>query len=408
MTPAMMATPAGAATTEAGAAAGTTAKAPKHLRFRAMARVGLAMMLHDRLKMGCTLMGVVFAVILTNQQMGTLFGLLEKNTIFVDKAGADLWIVPPRIESLTQVVKPIPEGISTQVRGMPGVAWADPMLFGPAEITLPNGSAEAITVVGARLPALHGGPANMAAGDPRALAGPDTMIFDDGARDQLGGLNLGSVREVNGRNVQVVGFTWGMIGFVPAYAFAEYDLARLLLHLDADRAHFILVGLKDGARRDEVRDRIQARFPDVNVITAAELMRSTEHYVITRTPIGVTVVTNTFFALLIGFVIVALTTFSAVVDNSREFGTLKAIGATTWDLAKLLFAQAMAYALLGSLMGLTLMTRILEGIRSAQFAMVLPPWVAIATVFAMIVLCVLASSFALLRLHKLEPAMVFR
>ncbi len=109
-----------------------------------------------------------------------------------------------------------------------------------------------------------------------------------------------------------------------------------------------------------------------------------------------------------GFVIVALTTFSAVLDNIREFGTLKAIGATNWDLAKLLFAQSVAYALLGSLIGLTLVTRVADGIRSPKFAIIITPTLAVGTTLMMIVLCIVASSFALVRLRKLEPAMVFR
>jgi putative ABC transport system permease protein len=213
---------------------------------------------------------------------------------------------------------------------------------------------------------------------------------------------------VNGRNVQVGGFTWGLLPFGPAYAFAEYDLARQLLHVDSDRTHFVLVGVADGESPIEVRGRLRARFPDVQVVTREEFTKSTTRYVLGRTAIGVTLGTSTAFGLLIGFVIVALTTFSAVVDNIREFGTLKAIGATTWDLAKLLLAQSVAYGLLGSVIGLTLVTRIADGIRSPKFAIVLPPAMAVSTTIGMVALCAVASSFALIRLRNLEPAMVFR
>jgi putative ABC transport system permease protein len=381
-------------------------KAPL-LRFRTMTRIGLRMMVHDKLKMVGTLVGVVFAVLLSNQQAGTFLGLLKKNTMFIESSGADLWVMPPNTETLA-AGKTISEAISRQARGVAGVAWAEPLLFGGAQIAVPGGSAEALTVVGTRLPALRGGPWNVVAGDASALAQPDTMIFEDGVRDTLGGLNLGSVREVNGRNVQVGGFTWGLLPFGPAYAFAEYDLARLLLHVDSDRTSFVLVGVEKGASVAAVREAMRERFPDVKVVTSADFQRSTTRYVLGRTAIGVTLGTSTVFGLLIGFVIVALTTFSAVVDNIREFGTLKAIGATTWDLAKLLFAQSVAYGLLGSLVGLVLVTRIADAVRSPKFAIILPPAMAVGTTIAMVLLCAVASSFALIRLRKLEPAMVFR
>ncbi len=376
-------------------------------RFRAMALVGLRMMVHDKLKMMGTLLGVVFAVLLSNQQAGTFMGLLKKNTMFIDNAGADLWIVPPHTPAL-QPSKPIAIGIATQVRGTPGVAWAEPLLYGAASIALPGGGTEAVTVVGTRLPAMRGGPWNIVAGDKNALANPDTMIFEDGSRELLGGLNIGSVREIGGRNVQVGGFTWGLIPFGPPYAFAEFDYARMLLKVDSDRAHFILVGLEPGQDPIKARDALAKRFPEVKVMTQKEFSSSTLSYILTRTAIGVTLGTSTVFGLIIGFVIVALTTFSAVVDNIREFGTLKAIGATTWDLAKLLFAQSVAYALLGCLVGFTLVTQIAGAIRSPKLVVLITPQLMGITTVMMIGLCIAASSFALLRLRKLEPAMVFR
>lgn len=377
------------------------------LRFRAMARVGLRMMVHDKLKMMGTLMGVFFAVLLSNQQAGTFLGLIHKNTMFIDNAGADVWIVPPNTQTF-QPAKTIPEVLSKQAQGVAGVAWAKPLLYGAGSVSIPGGGSEAVQIVGTRLPDLKGGPWNMIAGDPTILNQPDTMIFEDGVRDTLGGINLGSVREIGGRKIQVGGFTWGLLPFGPAYAFADYDLARLLLHVDVDRAHFVLVGVAPGASPERVRDDLQRAFPEVKVMTRGDFASSTVRYLLVRTPIGITFGTSALFGLIIGFVIVALTTFSAVVDNIREFGTLKAIGATTWDLAKLLLAQSVAYALLGSLLGLAAITQIANAVRSPKFGILISPELAVGTTIIMVLLCILASSFALLRLRKLEPAMVFR
>ncbi|MEN9603834.1 MAG: hypothetical protein RL545_523, partial [Actinomycetota bacterium] len=65
-----------------------------------MGKVGLRMMFHDKAKLVGTLVGVVFAVVLSNQQVGTFLGLLQKNVMLVENAGADLWITPASTESL--------------------------------------------------------------------------------------------------------------------------------------------------------------------------------------------------------------------------------------------------------------------------------------------------------------------
>ena len=77
-------------------------------------------------------------------------------------------------------------------------------------------------------------------------------------------------------------------------------------------------------------------------------------------------------------------------------------------LAKLLFAQSVVYALLGSLVGITLITQLANAVRSPNFAMVVSTQLVVGTTVVMVILCIVAASFALVRLRKLEPAMVFR
>ena len=100
--------------------------------------------------------------------------------------------------------------------------------------------------------------------------------------------------------------------------------------------------------------------------------------------------------------------FSAVVDNIREFGTLKAIGCRNSDLALLLLVQSTFYGLLGSIIGLAQITSIAGFMRSPKMALVLPWQTFACTPIVMILLCALASLLALSRIRKLEPGMVFR
>lgn len=377
------------------------------LRLGTMARLGVAMMFHDRAKLAGTLLGVVFATVLMLQQLGVFGGLLYKNSQFVDNTKADLWIVPP--ETTTALPGPlIPMATLPRARVVDGVAWAEPLLMGGAALKRPGGGQEAVSLVGTRLPRLAGGPFHLVAGRPDAIEDPDTVIFDDGARANLGGVNLRSVRELSGRRVVVGGFTWGLLPFGPGYAFANYETARGILRVPEDRTHFVLVGLEAGADPDAVRDRLQAELGDaVEVITSAGFSSRIVSDLIAA-QLGITFGTSTGFALIVGFVIVSLSMFSAVVDNVKEFGTLKAIGATTFDLAKLLFVQAMLYAFLGTTLGLFLAGGMAAGIRSANLVLVIPTWLSFGSYGVMAVICVVASSLAVLRVRNIEPGMVFR
>jgi putative ABC transport system permease protein len=375
-------------------------------RAVAVGRLALRMALHGKAKFIGTLFGVVFAVVLAAQQLGVMFGLLQKNTQFVDNAGADLWVVPPGTAAALPGQR-MSTTLLDQARATPGIAQASALIMAGTSIAKPGGGNLAITVVGVDTDTMLGGPFNVVAGDPLALRQADTIFFEDAERERGGGVNLGSVREVGGYKVRVGGLTWGLTPFGPAYTFAELDLARTLAGIERDELSFVLATVSPGADPVRVKADLQRRVPTAVVMTRAEF-----HDLIVRDllaqQLGLTFGISTGFALIVGFIVVMLSMFSSVIDNLREFGTLKALGLTNLDLARLLVVQSLLFASVGSLLGLGLVRLMAEGIRSAQLAVIIPRWLVLVTPAVMVTLCVLASVLAIARIRKLEPGMVFR
>jgi putative ABC transport system permease protein len=382
-------------------------RAPFWQRFRTMTRLGLSMMLFDKAKLVGTILGVVFAVVLTNQQLGIFLGLLDRNEMFAMHAGADIWILPPSTKNLAP-------GRTVQISALhaatttPGVAWAEPLLYGAASVKTPKGGSEQVSLVGTHAPRYAGGPWNVVAGDAQAIERPDTMTFESSERETLGAINLGSVREVNGRRMTAGALTWGLEPFGPSYAFTDYETAREMLRTPADETSYVLVGVERSHTPAEVKRALTERIPGVKVMTTDELVASIANFIIFEQSLGMSFGASTAFGLIVGFVIVALSMFSSVVDNIREFGTLKAVGATTGDLALLLLAQSVAYALIGTLIGLALVAEMGALLRSPRLTLITPPWLSGGTVVLMLGVCIVASVLALLRIRKVEPAMVFR
>lgn len=392
---------------EAHLARPITTRAGRLGGLRTMGAIGLKMMFHDKAKLVGTLFGVVFAVVLGNFQMGTFLALLFKNRMVVESTPVDIWVTPPGTRQF-QGGPPLTDAQLNRARATPGVAWAEPMLLAGAQLKLPNGGAESVSLVGTRAPRFAGGPWNLVLGETADLTAPNAMIFEDADREKFGGLNPGSVREVNGHKVQAVGFTWGLLPFAPSYAFAELNLAKEIAHAADDKHTFILVKVAPGASPEEVRGRLQAALPDSRVMTRDEYLHEILVYVLTATQIGLSFGTSTLMGLIVGLVTVALTMFSSVVDRMRQFGTLKAIGATNGDLARLLFVQAVVYGLVGSLIGLGVVAAMVQGMRNPSLTPILPWQAWVISVVLMVGVCLVASVLALVRLRRLEPAMVFR
>lgn len=376
-------------------------------RWGTMGAIGVRMMFFDRLKLLGTLFGVVFAVVLGNFQMGTFLALLFKNRMFVENAQVDVWVTPPGTRQF-QGGTPLTDSQLNRARSVPGVAWAEPLLVSTAQLKLPNGGSEPVTLIGTRAPRFAGGPWNLVAGSQDLLLQPDAVIFEDAEREKLGGLNLGSSRELQGHHVTAVGFTWGLLPFAPAYAFGEQGLVREITRQPEGKHTFLVVRAAEGVSKTELRARLQEALPDTRVMTREEYLSEILRYILTATQIGFSFGTSTFMGLLVGLITVALSMFSSVVDNMRQFGTFKAIGATTGDLARLLFVQAIVYGVVGSVVGLGMMSALVQGIRNAQLTPILPLISVPITLALMVGVCLVASVLALLRLRQLEPAMVFR
>jgi putative ABC transport system permease protein len=375
-------------------------------RLGAMPHLAWRMAVHDRLKSLAIVFGVLFATLLVCQQAGVFLGLLHKNTMYVTEAGADLWIVP----AATETFQPGPSLRASTLptaRAVHGVGWADEVYLTGGNMTLPNGGAEPVTLIGARRPRFRGGPWNLVAGSADALRSPDTISFEDADRERFGGIDLGSIREINGQRVRIGALTWGLIPFGPPYVFGDYDLIQRLVRGDGRPTH-VLVGGVAPERMLAIQDALQRRLPDTKVLTSAEMRRMVTHYILSRTAIGQTLGTSALFALLVGFVIVAVTMFSGVVERSREFGTLKAMGVGNQELTALVLLQATLFAAVGVTLGIAAALGAAELIRSARLALVLPPWLFAAVVFVMLCMCWGASLLALRRLYRIEPGMVFR
>jgi putative ABC transport system permease protein len=375
-------------------------------RVGIVARLGVAMMFHSKLRLVGTLLGVVFPVVLANFALGTMFGLLAKSTLLQRNAKADIWIVPAGAETLGQGTLDFQNVLLA--RTTEGVGEAQPMLFGGAAVTLPNGRREPVTVLGVPSSYELGGPWNVVAGDVAVLRQPDTLLFDSTVRKTFGGLNVGSVREVNDRRTSVGGLTWGLAPFGASFAYADYETAREYLRTPRDRVGFVLVRVESGVDVASVVARIRARVDDAAVYETSEFVMLGYKQVLTKTPIGVTFITISVFGLVVGLVIVGLAMFSSVVDNLREFGTLKAIGLGMTDLTLVLFAQSVLYALVGSGLGLLLVNGVARAMRSPNVGLELPPALSVGTTLVMVVVCVASSLLAIQRLRSLEAGIVFR
>lgn len=373
-----------------------------------MSILALRNLFHDKVRLSVTLTGIVFALILIVVQFGLFLGFLETSANIVDHSGVDLWITSPGIPHINGG-SPIPERRRYKALAVDGVSEVRSyaLLFGNWK--LPSGAQEACQIVGFDLDTRLGGPWDLAAGSIDDLRGDDTILIDEHYKEKLGITRIGECVEINGHRARVAGFTRGVRSFTTApYIYTSFKNALDYLKLTERQTIFLVVKTVPGADIRKVKTRLQQSIPDVDIYTNGEMMRKTRNYWVFSTGAGVTTLMGAALGLLVGIVVVAQTIYSATVDHIREYGTLKAMGATNRYLYKVIIQQALLSAVMGYVIAIAVSLFVVDASREGDALILMPPAMA-AGVFALAVfMCGAASILSIRKATSIDPAMVFR
>jgi len=107
-------------------------------------------------------------------------------------------------------------------------------------------------------------------------------------------------------------------------------------------------------------------------------------------------------------VVVAQTIYATTMDHIREYGTLKAIGATNRHLYGVIVLQAVISAAIGYALGMTVSWFVVRGSEKGGAAILLPPEMAGGMLGLTVVMCVVAALVSIKKVTRLEPAIVFK
>lgn len=123
---------------------------------------------------------------------------------------------------------------------------------------------------------------------------------------------------------------------------------------------------------------------------------------------GITVLIAAALGLLVGVVIVAQTIYAATVDHIREYGTLKAMGATNGYIYRVITQQALLSGVAGYVIGITIALTISRASLEGTTAILIPWPMAAALAVVTAGMCLVASIVSINKATRIDPAMVFR
>lgn len=280
--------------------------------------------------------GVQVMLLLT--LIGMSRGMLEDSAKRASGTGADIFLKPGGTFSLStgQVIDKFVDFVAKQ----PHVKMTVGVLM------IPTG--ELITTLNGvdiqQFDKMSGGFRFVAGGLPK---NPDDLIVDSQYAQQ----NKIHV----GQTFKVINHNWHVSGIMQSGTLGRLvvQLKRLQELTDLGRVSEILVKLDDPANTDaEVKALNQLLHGNLTAISMRDFV---SQFSINNVPqlkafIGVI----TALAIVVGFLVVFLSMYTAVVERTREIGILKALGAKPLKILDILVREAVVLALAGCLIGIGL------------------------------------------------------
>jgi len=365
-------------------------------------------LLHDRLRFAITVAGVAFAVTLVLVQVGLFMGLLAKATVTIENASADLWVTSRETPNV-DFAHTFPETRVLRVRGVAGVARADNLLIQFMNIQLPSGAEEGCLVYGLEDFQAWNLPWNVQGADVTDLRRGRYVLMDRSAERRFGAFSIGDYREILRRRFKIIGTTTGAASFTTApIVFMDYGNAQELLETLQGKTQYILVKTSPGADVRSVKAEIQRRLPYNDVYTRDEWARRSRTYWVVSTGLGMNMGVTVFLGILVGIVVVAQTLYTSAVEHVKEFGTVKAIGGSNWDIYRILGEQALIAAVVGFVLGGLLSLAMRPAMAKLYLNVMISPAFAAAVFVGTVAMCLGAAMLSFRRVASIDPALVFR
>lgn len=379
-----------------------------------MNRLALRMLFGDHAKYLMLISGITFATILMALGASLFSGLMSWTFAPLRNIRVPVWVADPLVEQINDH-KPLRDTDVNRVRSMDGVAWAVPIYQGAAQARLLTGASKLVTLVGLDSTTLIGAPELVLEGELEDLRLPNSVIIDEYGVERLGEglgrpLRVGDVFEINDREARIVGVCRSHRSFTGGpFIFTTYDRA-VSQYVPAQRKllSFILAGPAPGVSADEAAARIAAD-TGLGAFTQDRFMWSTIWWWVRNTSIPINVGTIVMLGFVIGTAISGQTFYSFVLENLRNLGALKAMGTSTATLCRMLVLQSVAVGLIGYGVGLgvvSLLGRI--AILSGRVPFLITWHIPLGVLCAVLFICTLASLLGILKVARLEPAIVFR
>lgn len=366
----------------------------------------------DKAKSVGVITAIVISIFLIGQQLSLLFFLMGLMGNLVGNAPVsenEIWVIEKQTNNVN-ALNYIDQRLVQEIGSLAFVQESQPVVIAPGQATFLDGQTAGITLVGSVAPSFRMGPHpdKIKEGNLDDLMQPNAVsaeFFSSKAWNTT--LHLGKPIEINGKSAQIKVITKNAQAFGASLMYTNLENARFYGNIPPSKISIVIVTLKDKNQKKEAIEQINALFPNLKAWDIHALQNSSVKEILISSNMGMSFGTLVLFAMISGFFIIGLTLYSSALDRIKDYGTLKAIGATNRYVNRLIIAQAFIYAVIGYFIAMFLLFGFKFGVANAGLAIDINFSFSLFLLMITLLISIGGSLFAVRKISKLEPASVF-
>ncbi|WP_443029268.1 FtsX-like permease family protein [Spirulina sp. CS-785/01] len=392
--------------------------------------------------------GIMFAVSLVTIQTGILQGFSRSTTLLINQSNADIWVVSQDFVNL-DLTSSLLLKQATDAADLEGVKIAEPVVTSPARWRVQGKELTSVRLYGFLPQGQLFVPGDTETETIQKLENPYTAIIE---QSNLNSLHLNQKEhkpKISSLPVQVVGTTRNAQSIVSgAFVFTSLQTAQTYIKRgfspsincqlqngelncqtlyqqedseqpqtapspdplsSTDPIHYILIQAEPDTNLETLKQRLQENLAGTQAYTSEEIALKVRTYWQQRTGIGFILGLGAVVGVIVGVVIVGQILYSSVSDHLKEFGTLKAMGASNPMIYGIIIEQALYMAILGYLPGILLCWGLSQWAMATQGILILiNPLTALSVLGITMSMCVGSALFAIQKVTHVDPIIVFK
>lgn len=293
------------------------------------------------------MVGVAVAVAAVVALVGISRGFQESLADIYRRRNVDLVVL--RAGSLQRYGSRLDGALGESIARIPGVASVSPVLVDV--VSFDDNDLFGVPVQGIRIGARPPGDARMIDGDWLAGGQPRRIVVGKILARQLGQTVGGTLELLPGEPFTVAGVFESPNVFENGALLIDIaELQQLMGREDEVTAFNVTVEDRDPGRIEEIRPRIRALAPGLEVLTTGRFVESAVEMRMARAVAWLT----SAIALVIGTIGMVNTMLTAVFERTRELAVLRAIGWRKASVVRMILAESVVLSTLGALAGIAL------------------------------------------------------